>query len=198
MKERMDRSFLRRVAAVMAVSFVALHGVSQSTVVRFSGTSESGIVKLIDYDNGNVIDSVAIKDNTAVFDNGKLRSGVVRLAFGGSEFATFIVDGNDVRVDIVTENIEGGIRRTWNSTGGLNDTINSMREKLNPISRRFVAARDKASRDSILAEFNSVMFETAKRNIHNPAGYYLCSAASDLTAVQLNQLVSLNPDLREY
>lgn len=190
--------FIRWLLTVAALLSATLQASSQSTTIRFTGSMESDIVKLVDYDSGNALDSTLIKDNMAVFDNTKLRPGIVQLSIDGSDLCVFIVDNSDVRVDIIKEEIEGGIRHTWKYAGGLNDTINSMREKLRPISESFVAAKNRMARDSILAEFNRVMFETAKRNISNPAGYYLCSASSDLSAIQLRELIALNPSLLEH
>lgn len=156
---------------------------------------DSNIATLIDYDNGNKLDSAVIVNGKVAFAGEIAATRAVRLQIGNKRIAQFILEPGNITIDIngtasgtqANEDYEAfvaqcdSLRKTFYALK--NDTTQSATEQRANIEKEY-------------DELNDSMYYA---NSANAIGYLLfLDKATALNAQQLDSALAANPSMKDY
>lgn len=160
---------------------------------------EGAYVRLVNYDTNETIDSLLIDKGTVSFPSNKYPEGIILLEGDGHGAGLFILSDADIMHNVKVEDIEHGVRRTWESTGGYNDSVSVFNKKMQEIGKRYQTANDNEERSAILKEFSSAIFNEIYAHGNDILGvHYFNMGHSNLSLAEIESLIEKYPALGNY
>ena len=187
------------VAAAMAVAGAGECAAQFTTTLRLQGVEDGKMVRLTNFDNQAVIDSLPASNETVTFSSDKYEPCVVRIMVGDDNYGDFILSNADITHEVFAEEVPLGVRYTWKSHGGYNDSLNVVMDRLNDLSAQFRASEAQEERDSLNNIFMLVLYNNMMEHGDNILGYrFFMIGANAMTEEQIETLTARHPSLKEY
>lgn len=181
--------------ACIATAITACSGVSASDgykiTIPLSEDEEDATLFLVDYDNGNKIDSVTVTNAQAVFKGSVEKPVMARLTIEGQRMGSFILENADITLE-----------RNKRVQSPLNDKMNDIEKELEQLVTKYRAAADagnEADADKIKEQYNRLIAKNIKENINNPISYVLfLNEAYGYSLPELKEALKKYPELSNY
>lgn len=158
--------------------------------VPLTEDEEGAMAYLVNYDNGNKIDSVLVEDAKAEFTGTIASPAIVRLTIDGKRAAQFILEPGDINVNVAERSTTGG---------KLNALQAEIQKQATEIGMRYRAAKTEAQRAEIYAEYTAFMNRAMEENLDNPLGYSIfLEQAYEMAPDQVEEYVKKYPSLGKY
>lgn len=181
--------------SMIGISALAVACTGQQTGTAYkvnASTSEEDNGKmayLINYDNGEKLDSVIVADRAIAFNGNVEKPVIVRMLIGDKRAGVFILEGGDITIDSL------GVAHGTTLNGELaafnakEDSLSTIYRNLSDDSLRSVVEQElMAMYDSAIGAYND-----------NPVGYVaFMSRAYGLDLKQLDSLVTKYPSYKDY
>lgn len=150
---------------------------------------ENGLTAyIVNYDNGNKIDSVVVADNQAIFTGDINDALLARLIIDGNRYGTFILEEGDITMS------NGEAIGT-----PLNYKMKTFNAQAEAIGEVFQNAQTDGEKRAIYGVYNDLVQETCQNNIDNPIGYYLfIQSAYEMSLQELQAALEKTPSLKKY
>lgn len=177
-------------AGVMAASAVSASALDPYKVTApMTADDEGAMAFIINYDNGQTVDSVLVDQGIAAFRGMMDEPVAVKLTVDGRPRAQFILEPGSIALDPKTGVAFGS---------PLNDKYKAFNDSVKSIAAEFRNAPDDASREEIYGRYTKFALNTLDENLDNPIGYLiLVQTASDLTPEELDAYLAKEPSLKE-
>ncbi len=154
---------------------------------------ENGLTAyIIDYDNGNKLDSVIIENGTAVFNGNCEKSTLARIIIDGNRYTTFILEPGTTIIDSITHSASGT---------ALNDELAKLGTQIDSLHKIFktIPPTDSTKQLALMNEYNSILGNAMNKNIDNPIGYQLfLQKAYNMELDTLENELAKHPSLQNY
>lgn len=184
------------ISAVTAISFASCS--AQAPIGKYSmhatlSPDEDGATAyIINFDNGEKIDSVIVDNGAAHFDGNIGTPILARLIVGGDRYGTFILEPGDIKL---ANKLAAGTP--------LNEKMDKLDKEASALVSRYRALPDDSTsadkRKEILDRYNELFDSMMAQNIDNPIGYYIfLQKGYEMTLPELEQAIAANPSLGEY
>lgn len=175
--------------AAMASVMTAAAG-DYKVTVPLTEDEEGAMAYIINYDNGEKIDSVSVTDAMAVF-TGNIDTPVVgRLIIDGARKGQFILEPG-AELEVKAGKATGA--------GALNAAYKDFSTRVSELGARYNAETDQDTKEAIYSEYDALVTSTMLQNIDNPIGYLLfMDKAYDFAPAELEALVAQHPALTAY
>lgn len=185
--------FLSAVLIFGVISVYARHTTKICLPKELDGT----YVRMMNDDTGELIDTLLVANGSVVFPSDRYPACVVDL--DNKNYGQFILSDADIVHSVTVEEIEGGIRRKWESSGGYNDSIRALAEKVNAIGARYLNSTGKEERKKHLDDFNAALYDAISEHGNDLLGYSLfVMSGEQLPFSSLVELVEKYPALAQY
>ena len=194
-------SIFRYTVGLMAVLLVTAESRAAEflTTIHIPALANGRMVNLIDTDNGSILDSLPVSDGTIVFPSDRYKPSVIQIAIGNDSYGTFILNDASITMNVLEEEIEGGVRRTWESHGGYNDSLTAINSHIFSLREQYRNAPTNHDRDSIGNILRTTLLSKIADNADNILGYrILLMSESMLTLADIVEIVASHPGLKEY
>ena len=169
------------------------------TTIHIPALANGRMVNLIDTDNGSILDSLPVSDGTIVFPSDRYKPSVIQIAIGNDSYGTFILNDASITMNVLEEEIEGGVRHTWESHGGYNDSLTAINSHIFSLREQYRNAPTNHARDSIGNIIRSTLLSKISDNADNILGYgLLLRSESELPLAAIEDIISRYPCLKEY
>ncbi len=156
--------------------------------VPISADDDGAMVYILNYDNGQNVDSVLAEDGMAVFKGTVDEAFPARIMIDGKRGPRFFMESGSISFD------KDG--RAFGSP--LNDQWNELQGAVSGIGQRINAASDQAAKEAIYGEYTALMDKTLKDNISNPIGLMLfLEQAYEMTPAEVEAYVAQEPSLKK-
>jgi thiol-disulfide isomerase/thioredoxin len=148
---------------------------------------------LVNYDNGEKIDSTTVTNGTALFKGNIAEAIAARLLVDGNRCGTFFVEPGEITFK---DRVASGSQ--------LNDLDNTMQKELKQrVDAKLAGVPDDQITDSLRNEVNALyeayIDSTMVANINNPLGYILfLEKGYEMTAQELKAALAKYPSLKKY
>ncbi len=185
----MTRKFMFLAAAAMTAGFISCNNqnTTYQVIADMPAEANSTMAYLVDYDNGENIDSVLVTDGKATF-TGEIDSAmVVRLIVDGNRYAQLILESGNIEID-----------STRKVTGSpLNTRFDEISTELLSIAAGYDSCTTEEAKDSVVEKYNAEMKRHMSENISNPIGYmFFIQQAYEMAPDELNAELEKNPALK--
>lgn len=177
--------------AVAATALVSCaQDVPYKVTVPMPAETNGSIAYLVNYDSGEKVDSVEIKDQKASFTGDVDEPFLAYVSNDGKSYGMLIVEQGGIAVNPESRMGVGSM---------LNDQFSEIYGTLTDYSRRLNNAQSEAEADSIYNEAVAYEKQAAVENIDNPIGYYLFLDYWDSAEPQeIRAMLAEYPSLGEY
>lgn len=170
-----------------------------TTTLHLPGVEDGRMVRLTNFDTQAVIDSLPASNETVTFSSDRYEPCVIKIMVGEDGYGDLILTNADITHEVFVEEIPLGVRRTWKSHGGYNDSVNVVMDRVNDLSAQFRAATAQEERDSLNNIFKSLLYSKMMEHGDNILGYrFFTMGANGLTLEQIDTLTARHPSLKEY
>ncbi len=170
-----------------------------TTTINLPGSEDGTLVMLVNHDDKAVLDSFPVENERVRFFSDRFAPCVVDVVAGSDSYGSFILSDANIVHDIANEKVTGGVRRRWVSSGGYNDSINVLSERLKDISAGYRSADSDSARDSVRNAYNALLHSEILRNVDNVYGYRLLLLDADNWQLDdLQEFVREHPVLASY
>lgn len=158
--------------------------------VRLTEDEEGMLVKLINFDTKDQIDSAVVNSKVALF-KGEIDEPIMgRLTIDGQPVATFVLESGSIVVDPEEHKVFGSMT---------NDLMQSFNVTASDLSSRYRQADNDSVRQNIYDEYTALVEKTLTDNIDNPFGYYLfVDEANSMTPEEFEGWLTRYPELGNY
>lgn len=176
--------------AAMAIATMAAFAEPFRVIVPTSPDDEGAMVRLVNYDSGEVLDSVLAGPQSATFD-GQIDEAVLgRVIMEGRRMRPFILESGTISF--------GADGQAFGSM--LNDQLRAFGAQAAELSNQFRSAADEAAQEAIYNRYQALQDSIMTANLDNPLGYYmfLSGDASSMSATELAALLERYPDFAKY
>ncbi|MDE5838669.1 MAG: TlpA family protein disulfide reductase [Paramuribaculum sp.] len=188
-------TFLASIALVASCCAYAQH----TTKLILPREKDGAYVRLVNYDSNELIDSLPIENEAVIFPSNKYPEGIVSLEADGFGAGIFILSDADILHNVKVEDVEGGVRRTWESTGGYNDSVSAFNNKIREIGKRYQTATGDEERNDILKNISSVIFQEINAHGNDILGaYYFNMGHGNLSLAEIESTLEKYPALGNY
>ncbi len=148
-------------------------------------------VYIVDYDNGEKLDSAVVVGGQAKFAGHLENPALVRLFIGGQRAGTFILEPGDIRLG---EKVAAGTP--------LNTKMDELSAKLEKIEAEYASLPADATdetRQAVVDSYDGLLDDTMNANMDNPIGYYLfLQKGMELTLPELEETLAKYPNMAKY
>ncbi len=184
------------VYSIIGIGFLVAGCASQSEGSEYSvkasvSDSDNGkMAYLIDYDNGEKLDSTIVAPDGGVEFSGNVGApAMVRMLIGDRRAGVFILEGGDITIDSLGR-----------ATGTeLNVRLNELDSKEDSLSTVYLNLSDDSLRNIVEKELTSLYDSAISGNVGNPVGYIaFMNRAYSLDMKQLDSIVSKYPVYGDY
>lgn len=188
--------FLGSALAVLAASCASASGTPNCTVTVNLTPDEDGMyVYLLDYDNGEKLDSALVENNVAVFKTEVATPRVARLVIDGNRLGEFLLEEATISVD--------PFKKKVNSNGELNTRYEKLNETLGALVTEYRSLPDDSIGEvrgqEIFNRYKEILDSTLIANIDNAFGYWLFSSnVSEFDLAELDGMLEKYPNLKNY
>ena len=160
---------------------------------------DGAFVRLLNYDTKELIDSLPIQNDTVCFASNKYPEGLIVLEAGNYGAGNLILSDADIEHRVKVEDITGGTRRTWETTGGYNDSVSVFRNKIEEIGKKYQTATGDEERNAILKNISSAIFQEINAHGNDVLGYlYFNMGHGNLSYAEIESLIEKYPALGNY
>ncbi|MDE6264201.1 MAG: TlpA family protein disulfide reductase [Paramuribaculum sp.] len=167
-----------------------------TTKINLPNELNGSYVRLMNDDTGELIDTLLVTNGSVVFPSDRYSACVVNI---DNKYGRFILSDADIIYSIIVEEVEGGIRRRWESFGGYNDSIRALGERINAIGARYLNSTRKEGRKKHLDDFNAALYDAISEHGNDLLGYRLfVMSGEQLPFSSLVELVEKYPALSQY
>ncbi len=163
-----------------------------SVLVDLAPEANGATAYIIDYDNGEKLDSAIVAGGKAQFSGDLAKPALVRLVVDGQRAGTFILE-------------QGSISLGQQQAAGtpLNQSMNDLDKRLQAIEQEYRSLPADSStidaRNAIIERYDTLMDSMMNANMDNPIGYYLfLQKGMEMTLDELNQAIAAHPSMGEY
>ncbi|MDE6651397.1 MAG: TlpA family protein disulfide reductase [Paramuribaculum sp.] len=189
------KTILASVALIPSCCAYAQH----TTKLILPREKDGAYVRLINYDTNELIDSLPIENEAVIFPSNKYPEGIVSLEAGGFGAGIFILSDADILHNVKVEDVEHGVRRTWESTGGYNDSVSAFNNKIREIGKEYQTATGDEERNAILKNISSVIFQEINAHGNDILGaYYFNMGHGNLSLAEIESTLEKYPALGNY
>lgn len=169
------------------------------TTLKLPRVNDGQMVYLIDFDTEAVIDSIPVSNEAVVFKSDQYKPSLINVVVEDTNYGIFVLNDSQITHDVKVENIEGGVRRTWNAYGGYNDSISAIARQCTEISQKLMNSQNVQTRDSINNEIKNLLFDKICDNADNVLGYRLFLMSESLFSLaDVENLLDRYPSLNNY
>ena len=183
------RTLLFAAAAGMAFSAVAADPYKVK-IPTASDELQGAMMFLVNYDTGEKIDSLLIDGPETVFSGSIDEPALVRMIVDGNRAGSFILENGSIVWSPERREAFGS---------PLNDRLNDFGAEVRKLSGRLTPQSSEACRDSVFAEYETLVNKTLAENADNPIGYYLfIQEAGQLSGQDFKDYLAKYPSLARY
>lgn len=169
------------------------------TTLNLPRVRDGQMVCLLDSDTGDVIDSIPAMNETVVFRSDSYKPSVVNVSVDGQGYGSFILSDAQITLDVKVEDIDGGVRWTWNACGGYNDSIDVFLQQVVTIQDKLEHAETNQAKDSIKHAIRTFLLNRIAHNADNVLGYKLFLMSEEILALEsVESLLDKYPALKDY
>lgn len=179
-------------AAALTACTAASASDGYKLTVPLTPEDNDATIFLVNYDNGQKLDSVTVANGQAVF-TGELKQPIMaRLAMDGKRMGSFILENGDF---------------TYSQTEGvkspLNDKINAIGNELGQIVGQFRQlppdSTSEAKAMELQKQYNAIIDKAIADNADSPVGYYFfMNRAYEYTLPELKAALEKYPSFKNY
>lgn len=175
-------------AAVLSIAALSAQAESYNVTATLSEDENGLTAYIINYDNGEKVDSAIVADNKAIFTGDIDKAILARLIIDGNRYGSFFLEGGEITMS------------NGSATGStLNNKMNTLNAQLEAIAASFQNTENEGEKRAIYAAYNNLMKETCQANIDNALGYYLfLQSAYELSLEELQAELEKTPSLKQY
>ena len=153
---------------------------------------DDATVFIVNYDNGEKIDSVTVTDGKAVFSGSVSEPVLARLVMDGQRMGTFILENGDLTM----------VPRKGVSSP-MNDRLADMQMQLGEIVQQYRALPDDSASVTkgaeLEARYNAIVEKAIDDNKDNPIGYYFfMNKAYEYSLPELKAALDKYPSFKKY
>lgn len=190
----MNKLFILMASAVitMAASCTAQAAPSSYTVtVDIDPEDDGATAYIVNYDNGQKIDSAIVANGKAEFKGQLDDPALVRLIVDGQRAGTFILEPGDIQL---------GEKKSLGTP--LNAKMDQLDKQLTEIENEYRNLPDSATeeeREAIITRYDALLDQTMSANMDNPIGYYLfLQKGMEMTLPEIEQTLKEYPAMAKY
>lgn len=164
-------------------------------VAPLTEDEDGAMAFIVNYDNGEKVDSVLVADASAVFTGDIDKPIAARLIIDGKRAGTFFLEPGEITINQASRSASGT---------ALNDAYNELGAKLKDFGAKYQEIKGDseeaaAARKAIQDEYNSTIQSAMTANIDNPLGYLLfIDMAYGMSLAELKEALAKTPSLKEY
>lgn len=182
--------------AIVGISFASCTAKaiadSYTVTASLSPDDDGATAYIVNFDNGQKIDSVIVDNGTARFAGAIDTPILARLIVGGDRYGTFILEKGDIKL---ADRLAAGTP--------LNMTMDSLDKKAQSLVQQYRSLPDDstatAAREAIMAQYNALFDSIMEKNLDNPIGYYLfLQKGYEMSLPELEEAVKAHPALGGY
>lgn len=184
------------IAAAATLSFASCSAQAPSGKYSMHATlspdEDGATAYIINFDNGEKIDSVIVDNGTAHFDGNINTPILARLIVGGDRYGTFILEPGDIKL---ANKLATGTP--------LNEKMDKLDKEASALVSQYRALPDDSvsatKRKEILDRYDEMFDSMMTQNIDNPIGYYIfLQKGYEMTLPELEQAIATYPSLGKY
>lgn len=180
-------------ALIFAAILTAICAQAQApykAIVPMPGLEAGTTVYLYNFDNGEKLDSVAVKDGAAVFTGEIDEPCVVRIIADDLRYGSFILEQGTTAFN---QTMHRGVGSMYN------DMYNVIADSISVYEEKYSEAKDNGSREKIFDDYLSFMKGAIEENIDNPIALILFTDyAYYIEVPEMLAFVDKHPELKEY
>ena len=151
---------------------------------------EGAMAYLINFDNGEKIDSVLVADGEAKFKGAVEEPVLARIIIDDARRGQLILENGSIVLDP---------KRRIAFGSPLNDLMNEINDSSAIIAAEYDKAAADAEPQAVIDRYNAFMQRKMQENIDNPVGYVIfMDQAYELSAPELQAYLDKVPSLRKY
>lgn len=147
---------------------------------------------LVNFDSGEKIDSVIVKDGKVEFSGTVAQPMMVRIVADGNRLGSFVLEGGDI---VIADRVATGTP--------LNDENNKVMEHVNGLSKMYNETPPGPDGDPLRKQisdmYDAYSDSVMLANLDNPVGFALfLDKAYDMNLAELNEILEKHPSLKQY
>lgn len=182
--------------AVIGLSFASCTAKTAASNYNVTATlspdDDGATAYIVDFDNGEKIDSVIVDNGTALFAGAVDKPVLARLIVGGERYGTFILEKGDIK--LADKHASGT---------PLNAAMDRLDKDAQSLVEQYRALPDDsvstARKEAILDQYNALFDSVMEKNLDNPIGYYLfLQKGYEMTLPELEEAIKAHPSLSGY
>lgn len=182
-------------AAFAGATMTAAYAGDYHVTAPLTEDEEGAMVYIVNYDNGEKVDSVLVTDAKAEFSGSITNPIVVRMIIDGKRTGTFFLEPGEIMVDSKSRTISGT---------PLNDKYTSLMTSLSDIAGKYRSITGDtpeadAARKEVIEQYNQALNSATYENLDNPIGYMLfVDQAYNMPLAELQKSLEEHPSLKQY
>ena len=191
----MKKIALSALTALSMAACTTTPSIQYTVDATVNGDFEGLTASIVDYDNGDKLDSAVVVNGKAAFAGEIAQSRAVRLQVGNKRLAQFFLEPGNVT--IAEDGTAAGTR--------LNEVYEAYIAQSDSLRKAFYALKDdttKAALDQkalIETQYDALAENIYNENASNAIGYLLfINKAYEFDAAQLDSALAANPTMKEY
>lgn len=177
-------------AALAIAAFGANAADPYKVTLPTTADDEGAMAFLINFDNGEKIDSVLVADGEAKFSGTIDEPVLARVIIDDARRGQLILESGSIVLDP---------KRRIAFGSPLNDAMNELADSASLIAADYDKATTDEQRQQVIDRHNAFMQRHMQQNLDNPIGYVIfMDQASELTAAELQAYLDKEPSLKKY
>lgn len=178
---------------IIAAALAALSASAQApykAIVPMPGLEAGSKVYLYNFDNGEKLDSAAVKDGAAVFKGEIDEPCVVRIIADDQRYGSFILEQGTTAFN---QTMRRGVGSMYN------DMYNVLADSASTYEKKYSETKDDAAREKIFADYLAFLKGAIEENIDNPISLiFFTDYAYYIEVPEMLAFVEKHPELKEY
>lgn len=183
---------MKKVLSLVALfaTMTACGQIPYKVTVPVPDAEDGTMAYMMNYDTGEIVDSVEVKSQKALFTGEVDEPYVVRFITDNNRYGTSILEQGASTINQETKHGVGSM---------LNDQLSGYIKELNAIAETFEAAQNEQEAMQIYQKYLATEKKMAIDNLDSPIGYYLfVDYASSAEAPEMLAMVEQYPKLKDY
>lgn len=180
-------------AAMLTACTAAAAGDGYKVSVNLPASANGSTAFIVDYDNGDKIDSVMVENGKALFSGTVAKPVLARIIVDGNRMGDFILESGDITV----------ARRAAAKGGALNAAMEKAMEGIQAIQARAASIPQDttgiAAMEKLQGEYNDYIDSVVAANPENPIGYmFFLQRAYEYDLPSLRAALDKYPSMKGY
>lgn len=183
---------MKKILSLVALfaTMTACGQIPYKVTVPVPDAEDGTMAYMTNYDTGEIVDSVEVKSQKALFTGEVDEPYVVRFITDNNRYGTSILEQGASTINQETKHGVGSM---------LNDQLSGYIKELNAIAETFEAAQNEQEAMQIYQKYLDTEKKMAIENLDSPIGYYLfVDYASSAEAPEMLAMVEQYPQLKDY